>query len=181
MEVFRQYQTAMDQADGEVASGLVTQGTLDTYRSYRDDALNATREEVSERSIIHRMQVILARATIPAEDLRAMTGRDLLTHAINTEWVAANPTQGVDIGEIETQGGRAVATVKGSGTRHFVFLLEEEGWRLDLIELLLTTEKQMTDAAAARGHSEDVLIAKIVEQFTGENPGPQIWEPLSGR
>lgn len=177
---FEGYRRSLIEEDGASAAGRVSANTLEAYQGFRDLALTGSRAELEELSMIHRMQVLLFRHRIDADQLEAMTGRTAFAHAVDEAWVGAGGIDRLEVHHVSVRGDEAAANV-GVGPRPspdlFHFVKEEGEWRLDLMPSLSSAEGALRQMAAARGVEENEFLLGMIGSMSGEPATEALFEP----
>jgi hypothetical protein len=157
---------------------LVDRATIDTYETLRRDALFASRADIERRPIAERVLIISMRSQL-GEELRQMTGRDVLAEGIEPPMALFAILQEIELDKIRIAGSSAVVTTKFRGKPStfsgFQFHKEGEQWKLDLLRLTRDLEPYMGSwfrLSTAAG------IERYVGARSGTRLGPRIWEPL---
>ena len=176
-EAFQAYKTAILEDRGTEAATFLSEGTVAYYGEMRDLALHATREELAEVSMVDLMQAILMRVRIPTDDLQGMSGRQVLTHAVNEGWVGKNSVSGLEVEGVTVNGDDAALTLTGT-TEEMHFHRESDGaWRLDLRRTLVNADVQLEMTARQNNMTREEFVLTVVGSMAGAPLDDSVWEP----
>lgn len=165
--------------DGERAASHVTSATHADYAAVRDLALHASRAELNALPLGRRYMILSTRFRLPADELAAMSGRDLFAHGINAGWIAKDNPVSSAISAIEFDGdhARAQMTVDGAPTEQFLYFIEEGGvWRFDMLQLMSTLDLVFDSMWRESDLSEAEFIKRLIGAVTGKSVTDALWE-----
>lgn len=170
----RDYQNAVLRRDGAAATPLVSRESRAYYARMRDMAVSAPEAQVRAAPLMDRLTILLYRHRVPADQLRALSGDAAFAHTIHDGWVTG--VEGEEFAarvRIYGEGDRAI--IRDEGDMH---LVREEGvWRLDMMPLILAASDEFAEGMESRAEQDDFLLF-VLEQATGRDPSPGIWQPL---
>lgn len=144
-EVFSAYRVAALSGDGARAAGLLSAMDASHLAWMRDLALHAPIEELSLHPTVNQLLVLRLRQYVPAEELRAMSGEQVLAFALSHGWLGRDVVAHVELGGIEVQGDGALADLIVSGRPHewrHLFLRENGQWRFELLQAFGVAESE---------------------------------------
>ncbi len=180
-QTFLGYKTALLEEDGGAASDLVTAGSLEYYRDMADESLTANRARLMDMHVVDRITILLFRQGLTTEQLRRMSGKELMAFAVERGWFSENSVATAELTNYRTEGAFAEANLlRRDGSASSIgmeFRREDDAWRLDLLHNLDVARKSMRLALALSGMSEEELLRKSLESSTGEKVTPAIWDP----
>ncbi|OQO92409.1 hypothetical protein B1813_09410 [Saccharomonospora piscinae] len=168
-ESFDRYLTTLRDTDGEAAARLVTSTTIRHYGELATLAATGGPGEIGRRSLIDRLNIALVRHHLATEQLEAMDGPALFVVAVERGLIDKAQVETLTLGEITVSGDRAVAAAEDEGGKGTAlsFARERGTWRLDLMPLIETSDRIMTELAARHGVSEDELVFRLASTATG--------------
>lgn len=182
-ESFTTYKSAILEADGEAAAGVVTQESRDYFRNLADQALTLDRAGLHEIHLTDRLYALLLRHNLDRGTLQGMSGRDVVSYAVDNGWIGRNGASQLRLGDYKVEGDRASGTIlRPDGVKSsfkMEFVREGGRWLLDLVALMNLTRTAFEYAVQQSGLSEDEFVLLMLEQGTGRKPGPDIWSPPS--
>lgn len=182
-ESFVAYKSAILEADGEAAAGVVTQGSRDYFRNLADQALTLDRAGLHEIHLSDRLYALLLRHNLDRGTLQDMSGGDVVSYAVDNGWIGRNGASQLRLGDYKVEGDRASGTIlRPDGVKSsfkMEFVREGGRWLLDLVALMNLTRTAFEYAVQQSGLSEDEFVLLMLEQGTGRKPGPEIWSPPS--
>ena len=177
---FAAYKAAVLAQQGERAADNVTTGTLREYARYRELALSAPRAALEALPMTERLQVLIIRARVPANDLRAMDGRRVFTHAVDRGWIGREGVERSELGTVQVDGDRAAARLKMGATElpvDFEFEREPGGWRFNLIPLTTMSEDVFKQLARQNGVSENEMVMTLLRGLSEAPLDERLWDP----
>lgn len=177
---FTAYKQAVLASDGETAAAWLSAGTIEWYGRVQHLVLHARREEVERLSAVEKLEVLAFRQRMTADELRRLSPRALVAHAVTHGWVNKNQMQRADIGEATITGDIALANLVFDGRptdRQQRFVAENGQWRFDQLPALAAVDENIRSAAALRRLNEDQLIVLMIESATGKKMGAEAWDP----
>lgn len=177
---FGAYKAAILEDNGEAAASLVTENTIEYFESTKELALYGTPEELQERSLTDRMQIVFFRHRIPLEKLQELSGREIFIYAVDRGWVGKNSVSPISLGELTLDGERAEAPAQVNGQPvpfDLHFAKEGDAWKLDLVPLLAVGDSAFHQVAEQRGLTGDELILQLLTSVSGEEVTDGIWQP----
>ena len=135
---FARYVAAVAARDGAAAVGLVTPASLAHQERLRDLALVAPREQLAALPSADRLMVLRLRHEFTAEELRPLSGADLIRIGVEEAWSSPKVLAPLAITAVEETGDPATARVERAGEPvpiRLLFRRDAGRWRLDLVEL----------------------------------------------
>ena len=179
-QTFAAYKRAVMANDGATAAALLSAGTVEWYGSTQDLALHGDKQDVEHLPPLEKLQVLAFRLRIPAEELRALSARQLVAYSVAHGWVGKSGTGRSELGAVTVADGSAVAELllagKNTGQK-YRFVQEGGQWRFDQLPTLQSGGEAIATAARQRGMSEDQLVQMLVETAVGKKLGGDAWEP----
>ena len=180
-QAFSQYRAALLKQDGEAAVEVLSQPTVDYYGTMQHLAVCGSAEEIKRQSFIDRMQVLLMRVRVPADDLLAMSGREMLIYAIEQGWIGRSDVVSASVGEVSITGGTAVGqhVVQGQPSQaKFHFVNEAGVWKLDLLPTIEASGQAMSIVAKQQGRPENELLGQLMTLVTQKQLKTADWQPI---
>ena len=177
---FEAYRSALLNRDGERAAQSVTKSTLVKYEEYRGLALTGDETTVKGLSLVHRLTVLMTRHRVALSDLQNMDGRALFQHGVEQGWISQASVAQVELGDIAVSGNTASAEAGSAGEQvgRFVFVKEQDRWKLDLTKLITASEPALQAAVAQQRVSENEFLFRVIGATTGRTVTDTIWKPL---
>ena len=187
---FERYKAALAARDGAAAVALVTPASHAHHERVRDLALRAPRAEVEALPLTDRLLVFRLRHEFTADELRPLSGADLVRTGVEEAWSSPRTMQPLSVAAVETDGaGAAVATATRAGESVPGRLLFRPGgpagWRLDLVELARGSDTALQAAlefrAGRAGVDLDTAVRWSIEDTSGYLVDKDLWAPLEGK
>jgi hypothetical protein len=177
---FATYKRAVMAGDGATAAAQLSAATVQWYGKMQDLALHGSKEEVEHLEPLEKIEVLAFRQRVPAEELRAMSPRQLVAYSVTQGWVSKAGTGRSELGTVTAASDTAVANVllggKDSGEQyHFVY--EDGQWLLNQLPTLEASAERLKVAAAQRGMSVDQFVQALIESGSGKKITADIWQP----
>ncbi len=169
--VFLDYRTAALSGDGARAAALLSSMTAAHLGWMRDLALHAPLEELALHPIVNQLLVLRLRQFVPLEELRAMSGEQVLALALSRGWLGRDVVANVELGQIEPQGDGADAELLVSGHPHewrHLFLRENGAWRFELLQAFGVAESEYGEIAREHGVSGTQVGLVLIYKEVGE-------------
>ena len=184
-DVFPRYVAALQARDGDAAAALVTAGSLAREERLRDLALSSPAATVDALPPADRLAVLRLRHEFTADELRPLSGADLVRIAVEEAWSSPKPLAVLTVTGTQEAGDTAVLRVERAGEPvpvRLVLRREAGQWRLDLVELARGSDAALAEALALRavraGASEDEVIRWVIEDTSGHLVEKDLWRPL---
>jgi hypothetical protein len=127
------------------------------------------------------MTVVIARACIEPELLRAMDGRSFFAHAVDIGMIGERSVARNEVGLVKVSGAEATgeAVVRGKPVgMHWRFEREAGAWRLDVTSALPKATQAFAGVIHRAGQTENEFILRMIAEFEGDEPGEEIWQPV---
>lgn len=183
-ETFGKYQHALVDLEGETVVELVTENTIEYFDEIQELALYGTFNEVENRSLTDRMQIVTLRHRVPVSTLQKKSPSELLAYCVETG-LFGKGAAALEIGEIRLQDGNAaVASTLMNGQPLPVqprFVEEEGVWKLDMVSIISAADDALRAMAEQKAITQDDLILSMVSRSSGMDVGSEIWQPLLTR
>jgi hypothetical protein len=124
------------------------------------------------------MQALMLRDQIESEQLRGMSGRDILVLAIDNGWVGKQGVSKLDIDEIDVNGDKATARVLSmrGPTDQVMQFVREGGWKFDLRALMDRSASIVEEMLRSQGDIEENVVS-LMSMTSGREVSPTIWDP----
>lgn len=182
---FDRYRAAVTARDGTAALAVVTAGSIAHQDRLRELALTAPPAEVAVLPPADRLMVLRLRHEFTAEELRSLTGAELISIAVEEAWSSPKVLAPLTVAEVEQMGEVATLRVERAGEPvPMRLLLRREGgsWRLDLVELARGSDGALAETLAFRAArakvAEDEVVRWVVEDTSGHLVVKDLWVPL---
>lgn len=182
-QLFERYKTALLDGDGEVASALVDAATLEYFEEIKRLTVEGDASAIGERPFVDRLLIVTMRHELPPETLADMGLEDLLRHAVEAGWIGKQSIRQLGIGDIEVAGDEATGVAVTTGLQtadaeplYYRFVREDEEWRFRFSSLVESINGVVAQLTAQLGTDEDDLIFLLVEQLSGRQVLPEIWQ-----
>lgn len=179
-DCFASYRAAILSQSGSEAAEKVNQATIDHYEQVRGLALSAPEREVRSLQPYEKMMVLMMRHRVPADLLRGMNGRELLSYGVNRGWIGKEDVMESDVGTVSVSGNQATAQfIKAGKPTPLKYSFTKEGgqWKIDLTALTPAVNLALKQLIEQRGISEDEFLLDLLEGVTDQKPSPKIWQP----
>ena len=176
---FEEYKTAILANDGPSAIQSVDKNTLDYFAKARDNSLKASKKEVQSMNLLDKLMVLTIRNKISASELKNMSGRDMLLHAIKEGMVGKNTVENQSLQNIEVNGSFAKGQMVAGGLETPIFLhfhKESGNWRVDLTSIFEDVSAALGHVVEQSGQTEDQFVMFLLDQVSEEKVPETIWE-----
>ena len=177
---FAEYKRAVMADDGAAAAGQLSAATVQWYGKMQDLALHGSKEEVEQLGPLEKIQVLAFRQRVPADELRAMSPRQLVAYSVTHGWVGKVGTGRSELGPVTASSDTAVANVllggKDSG-KQYHFVREDGRWLFNQLPTLEESDDELKAAAAQRGMPVDQFVQALIESGSGKKITPDLWQP----
>ena len=177
---FAEYRRAVMADDGAAAAGQLSAATVQWYGKMQDLALHGSKEEVEQLGPLEKIQVLAFRQRVPADELRAMSPRQLVAYSVTHGWVGKVGTGRSELGPVTASSNTAVANVlvggKDSG-KQYHFVREDGRWLFNQLPTLEDSDDELKHTAAQRDISVDELVQALIESGSGKKITPDLWRP----
>jgi hypothetical protein len=184
-DAFARYVAAVRERDGAAAARLVTSGSLAREEKLRDFALDAPPATVMALPPTDRLAVLRLRHEFTAEELRPLSGADLVRTAVDEAWSSPKVLAALTPAEVEVTGGVAMLRVERAGDAvpvRLVLRQEFGAWRIDLGELAWGSdgplEAALRERAAQAGVDLETAMKWAIEDTSGHLVDKDLWRPL---
>jgi hypothetical protein len=168
---FLAYRTAALSGDGAAAAALLSSMTANHLGWMRDLALHGTLDELVLHPTTNQLLVLRLRQFVPADELRAMSGEQVLALVLSRGWLGRDVVANVELGGIELHGDGADAELIVSGRPHewrHLFLRENDQWRFELMQAFGVAESEYGEIALKHGVSGTDVALVLVRKEAGE-------------
>jgi len=177
---FAEYKRAVMAGDGAAAAGQLSAATVQWYGTMQDLALHGSKEEVQQLGPLEKIQVLAFRQRVPADELRAMSPRQLVAYSVTHGWVGKAGTGRSELGTVTASSGTAAANVlvggKDSGQQYH-FVREDGRWFFNQLPTLEVSADGLKAAAAQRGMPVDQFVQALIESGSGKKITADLWQP----
>lgn len=189
---FERYRRALIEGDAELASSLVDSATFAYLEELKQLALVAEPEALSARSFVDRLLVVTLRHTLAADQIRTLTLTQLISLAIDGQWLSAATLEQLRMGAITVQGDEAwgeALTAAGDSLQsegleelRYEFRRERESpgaqgaWKFRFAGLVESLGVLVGQFTAQLGTQDEALIFMLVENLSGKPVAPGVWE-----
>jgi hypothetical protein len=184
-DAFARYAAAVRARDGAAAARLVTSGSLAREEKLRDFALDAPPATVMALPPTDRLAVLRLRHEFTAEELRPLSGADLVRTAVDEAWYSPKVLAALTPAEVEVTGGVAMLRVERAGDAvpvRLVLRQEFGAWWIDLGELAWGSdgplEAALRERAAQAGVDLETAMKWAIEDTSGHLVDKDLWRPL---
>ena len=182
---FDRYRAAVTARDGAAALALVTAGSIAHQDRLRALALTATPAEVAALPPADRLMVLRLRHEFTAEELRPLTGAELIRIAVEEAWSSPKVLAPLTVAGVEQVGEVTTLRVERAGEPVPMRLLlrrEDGSWRLDLVELARGSDAALAETLAFRAARakvpEEEVVRWVLEDTSGHLVDKDLWVPL---
>jgi len=179
-QAYSDYKNAILNDEGEEAAKYVDSRTMAYYVDILENTRTADSIAVESLGIMDKMMVFLVRHRTEEKLLKSFDGRQLFVHAVEEGMVGKESVAQSDIGKITIDNNFAKAQVINGGRRMPIwqhFYKENGQWKLDLTSLFPAAEFPFHKGLQQMDQDENEFIFMLLQLTTGEEPGPEIWEP----
>ena len=181
IQCFTNYKSAILNDRGTEAVRYSDKNTIDYYAQVLQWVLTASREEGERLSILDKMQVLIMRLRVPAEQLRTMTAEELLVYSIDQGMVGKNGAATLDPGTVTVDGNFGKMTIlsnqKDTGMSYH-YNKENGEWKMDLTAVFPQTRVALEAMAKQNDMSENSFIFTLIGTTSPIQPTDDLWVPI---
>ncbi|WP_007026402.1 hypothetical protein [Saccharomonospora iraqiensis] len=177
--MFDRYRRALEQGDGATAVELISDETVDYYRTLAELGATAGPERLGELPALDRYNVAVFRTISTPAELNGMSGREAYVLGVEEGMVNSAAIARHDIGEVTVRGDEATATVLRDGEKgpfEYEFARSGDSWTINMMPMVGRARSAFAMMAEQQGMSEDELIFRSVETTTGTRPDESIFD-----
>jgi len=184
-ESYQKYKAAILESNGENALKSIDQISIDHYGDILDWALNGSKSKLEELDPVDLFMVLSVRKRIDKNELKKMSGKDLLIYTIENEWTNKGTVLKTELGEIQKRGentARAPMSVNMANTNTFVEFTrvdKDAEWKMNLVSLSQNVNEQLIRMAGDRDKTESELVIDMIKQITQSEVDEDIWSPIN--
>ncbi|MGH3055817.1 MAG: hypothetical protein ACRDL7_12665, partial [Gaiellaceae bacterium] len=179
-QAFAAYKRAVLTNDGSAAAALLSPGSIEWYGHMQDFALHGSKEELEHLGPLEKLQALAFRMRIPAEELRALSPRQLVAYSVSHGWIGKAGTERSELGTMTVADGSATAQLlldgKDSGQQYH-FAKDGGEWQFDQLPTLQSGGEWIATAAQERNMTVDQFVQGLVESGAGKKLTADAWEP----
>lgn len=182
--VFLAYKKAVYDKDGEGAAKAASSTTIEYFETSRRAALSMPEATLRTKPLMFKLMVLMIRARLSADRLKAMDGRGLFVYAVN-DGLVGQEGRNLEPHKIDFVGNNARLGIRKGETilppeLGFKVPREQGQWKLDVMSVADNdlVKKESEKAFASVDPDLDVAIVKIVAMHEKRPIGPEIWTPL---
>lgn len=180
-ENFNAYKYALLNDLGSDASDLVSARTIHYYEQLLALALTGDEKALKNLPGFDRMVVLSMRHNIPAEELVAITAKELFAFGVQDEWITKQNIAPYELGDIGVFGNYATANIRrgeNNTERYLEFRKENGVWRLNLTPLIDESKQQFALKLSQLQGDENQAIVDLIESMSGNKVSKTIWNPI---
>ncbi len=180
-DVFNQYIKALQDGDGDAAAKLVDENTVKYYARMKQIALYDSKKEFDSLTLVDKSLVLSLRHLMTAEQLKPMSPRALISHAVKSNWLDRETAGKLAIGDINVYGDSAngVAIMSGEETPLKFVLNKIDGeWRFDLTAMLAWANPSFHRLMKEAEMDEKAFLVSIIEASYETKVDETIWRPM---
>jgi hypothetical protein len=180
-KTFNNYKSAILNDQGAVAIKYVDRNTLRYYNDVLQLVKHADSAKVAALPIMDKMMVLLIRHRTPRGEILTFDGKSLFVYAVKSGMVGKQSVENSFVGQVLTEGDFAkgqylMGTQK---TALFLHFYKESGlWKIDLTSIFDVGSEAVQQLVTQSRQTENDFLFLIMEQLTGKEPDPQIWQPV---
>ncbi|MBX3358962.1 MAG: hypothetical protein KF745_11110 [Phycisphaeraceae bacterium] len=188
--------TAIENQDGEAASNLYSQSSIEYCDRIVKLAKTAKRADIASLKPLDRMQILLLRNRVPSAELKKLDGKGMIRLTVSKGWWFGS-NDGVsdedELGKIKVSGATAWVDLEldaGSNyaakyifdhadRKRYLRLTNEEGlWKVDTTSTHDTTNELLAKIIKAQGNGNiEQVLAELEERMSGKQVAPTVWDP----
>lgn len=167
-DVFKRYQTAITNNDGEAAVKLLDQRTVNWYSQSLKDAIEIPRDELERLIFLRKLMVLKLRHHYSLDQLKSFDGKAIIIDAVEKGWMNKAVVSDLKITKVTFEDHAAQAYVSSvKSTPMFHFRYQHNEWKLALWKLLYVTNKHLEEIVKESGMSEEEYILLSLEAEAG--------------
>ena len=175
---FEAYRQAILMRDGKSAAALLSNETVNYYRTIAELAGTGGPDQIKPRPLVDRLTIVMLRVLRHPVELAKLDGRSLFQYAVEVGLIDSQSIQGNALGRVRITGDLALAQVVVQGQPlpvDYAFVRSGPDWKLNTVPILSTLNDDMKKAATQAKLSEDDFIFKTVEAATGAKIDDRIY------
>lgn len=178
---FTSYQDAILANRGIEAVTYLDQASIDYYAGLLKLVKSGSRKEIEALDIVDQVSVLMARLRINPEEIRNMTVNQFIAYSIDSGMIGKSGAARFAFSKMtEYKGDTARAIVLSQGqnaSSEFLFLQENDEWKLNLTSLLDNSKRSFAQVAQNQGQSPKQFIESILKTAVGSDTIPaRLWE-----
>jgi hypothetical protein len=177
------YKTAALANDGDAARAALTDTAAVLYDDMREHALTGKVETVNALPMSERILVYAIRADFEADELRAMTGVDMLQAAIDWGIAGDNVVESLSLGGVQVSNDTATAKIvwQNEVSPFRVEFVRQGGvWKFDLTSMMDMADAIYTMSASKQGTTVSAMADTVMETKYGVAEFAELRRPLEG-
>jgi hypothetical protein len=178
---FNRYVQAALARDGVTAANLVSAETHAFYDRMRDDALRLPEAQLSGRTPLQQITILVMRAEIDAATLERLAPEEVLVTTFELGLIDERTFADLTLDNVSISGDTAIADlVKGESRAENGFLFRREGgqWTLDLEPLLDRANGGFIALAEEEGFTPSEFVDRVMGAKYGEGALGDLRKPL---
>jgi hypothetical protein len=171
-DVFERYRSHLLNSNGAAVPALLSPATISHYDGVSELARTAGPQEISSAPIMDRMMIARLRTDMPAEQLKTLTGAELLRYGVDNDMIDSSSVDGAELGDIRVENDRGYAEMISDSVPTGVdweFARADRGWTLDLAASFPLIDDTLRQAARDAEMTEDEFVLMAVSMVS-DNP-----------
>lgn len=178
---YDRYVSAALARDGVQATAQLSASTVAFYDEMRQDALTLPKEELSGRTPVQQVTIMVMRAEIDVAELESLSPEGVLAKTFDLGLVGETGVANTQLEDVQVRGDVALGdalTPRGRLESAFTFLREEGGWKLDLESFTDRGNAGLVALAEQEGLTTTEFVDRFVRTKYGEGAVARLREPL---
>lgn len=178
---FESYREAILNENGTEAYQWIDQNTIDFYSKTLELAISGDSATIDGLAFMDKFLALTARHRVPNEQLLQMDKKSFFVYAVDEGMIGKESVQELQLTTVTVDGKQAEGKFNARGNpAPFGFTFNKMGkqWGIDLTSIFEITSKAILMIYEGETSDSNEIIFKLLTFVTGEEPGPEIWQPL---
>jgi hypothetical protein len=179
--VFNKYRDSISTKNGRATAELIDKNSLEWYDSIKSLSIYATREVLSRKNYITKLNVLALRQFYELPQIEKMNAKEIFAFTVDNSFYAQEVIKEFSVGGIEIKDGKAAVVLKRDKNLVRVplkFIEEEDGWKINLASVINMLNRMISGNPWGDQESENVFVLNQVASVSRQPMKEKIWEPL---
>ncbi|MEM8906858.1 MAG: hypothetical protein AAGD05_03345 [Bacteroidota bacterium] len=177
---YQKYKDGILQKNGAEVLAQVSTKTLDFYGQLLRYAKGADSTAIAESGLTEKFTILMTRQRMDTQELVNMSNKRYFTYIIENGMIGKSSVEGVELGALFVEGNTAKGdmVIDGKAQKYkYQFVKEEEGWKIDLINLMTIASDGLKAEILQSPFDEYEHLYKLLQIMTRQPLKEDIWEP----
>ncbi|MEM9820985.1 MAG: hypothetical protein AAF985_07925 [Bacteroidota bacterium] len=180
-ECYLKYKEGILQGNGIAVMAQVSQKSLDYYSEMLRYAKGADSTAIADSGLTEKFTILQTRQRIESDVLVKMSDESYFIYVVEQGMIGKASVENVEIGDINIEGSSAKGDILIEGRKQeqfkFQFIKQEEGWKIDLLNLMVISSDGLKIEIERSPLSEQEYIMKVLEVITRKKRKDDLWKP----